>query len=527
MRYRVPLLLLILSMVLACGSAVRVQAADGECRFFPETEYYVCGSFLEFFERHGGVEILGYPLTSSCEDPERGGRQVQYFQRGRLEVHPEAPAAYRVQLGLLADELGYIFPPVREEEIPRSNSALHHYFPETQHVVSYAFLDYFRENGGIDVFGYPRSEFMHEGGRVVQYFQRARMKWHPENPAGSRIQLSNLGEEYLRRFGPPAGCNQPDVRPRMREDALATVAASSDCRYFEETQHYVCDEFLEFFDTRGDLEIFGHPLTESFADPTRGQLPVQYFQRARMEQHKPSGGTSGVQLGLLVDEMGHVYPPIAAERIPPADDPDRRYFPETGHVVEHVFLSYFQEKGGLPIFGYPRSSMIYEDGEVVQYFQRARMVWNRTGQADTSIQLTNVGEIYLDQFGIPGDYDQPVPPARFRLDERLGGGAGDRPLELRASASVRNPAAVEETQTLYLYLHDRRGDPIEAAVATAFVRYPSDADTLVLAPTDAEGFSRVSFVTRPSAPGQRVVIDIVVVYGSTTTRAQTFFVPTQ
>ncbi|MFW6115703.1 MAG: hypothetical protein ACOC7Y_01440, partial [Chloroflexota bacterium] len=459
------------------------------------------------------------------------GRQVQYFQRGRLEMHPEAPAAYRVQLGLLADELGHMFPPVREEQIPRSNTALHHYFPETQHVVSYAFLDYFRENGGIDVFGYPRSEFMHEAGRVVQYFQRAKMEWHPESPAGSRIRLGNLGEEYLRKFGTPPDCDQRDVRPRVREDALVTVAASSECRYFEETQHYVCDEFLEFFDTRGGPEIFGYPLTESFADPTRGQMLVQYFQRARMERHVSTDGTSDVQLGLLVDELGHVHPPIAAERIPPADDPERRYFPETGHVVEHVFLTYFQEKGGLTIFGYPRSSMTYEEGEVVQYFQRAQMVWNRADQAHAPIRLANVGEMYVDQFGIPGDFDRPVPPARLRLDgdsDSFDSAGGASLQGLKATASVRHPViGAEETQVLYLYLHNRRYDPIAGAVATAFIRYPSEADTLVLPATDAQGLSQLSFVTRPSVPGQRVIIDIVVVYGGSTTRVQTFFVPSQ
>lgn len=531
MRNRVPLVLLILGMVLASGSAARVRAAEANCRFFAETEYYVCGPFLEFFEAYGGVEIIGYPLTAPCEDPERGGRQVQYFQRGRLEMHPDSPAAYRVQLGLLADELGYIFPPVAEEQIPRANSALHHYFPETKHIVSYAFLDYFREHGGIDVFGYPRSEFMHEGGRVVQYFQRAKMEWHPQSPAGSRIRLANLGEEHLRKFGAPTGCDQRDVRPRVREDALATVAASSDCRYFEETQHYVCDEFLEFFDTRGGPEIFGYPLTESFADPTRGQMVVQYFQRARMERHGSAGNAGDVQLGLLVDELGYAYPPIAADRIPPADDAERRYFPETGHVVENVFLNYFHDKGGLPIFGYPRSSMTYEEGDVVQYFQRAQMVWNRADQEHKPIRLANVGEIYVDRFGIPGDYDQPLPPSRLRLDgdsEAPDSAAGAALQDLRATASVRRPVlGAGETQVLYVYLHNRRDDPVPGAVATAFVRYPSEADTLVLPATNAHGLSQLSFVTRPSVPAQRVVIDIVVVYGGTTTRAQTFFVPHQ
>ncbi len=530
MAFRLSLVLLVVSMVLATGSVAWAQDTGGACRYFADTEHYVCGAFLEFFESRGGLEIFGYPLTAACDDLGHTGLRVQYFQRARLELHPDAPPAYRVQLGLLTDELGYAFPPLHEDRVPRSNSALHHYFPETQHTVSYAFLDFFRENGGIDIFGYPRSEFTHEAGRVVQYFQRARMEWHPESPLGSRVKLSNLGEEYLERFDPPANCDGLDIPAGAGTDAHATVAASSDCRYFDETRHYVCDEFLEFFDVRGGLKIFGYPLTEAFADPGRGQMRVQYFQRARMELPPSEHGDTPVQLGLLGDEVGRMFPPVSEDRIPPPDDDRRRYFPETGHIVEHVFLDFFRDNGGLTIFGYPRSPMIYEDGDVVQYFQRARMVWDRTGQSGSPIVLANLGETYVDRVGIPGGYADPVPPARFGL---TGDRATDRTpaaqprVELKASASVRHPIiGMRTNQTLYLYLEDQRGEPVEGAAATALVRYPADQDTLHLPLTDARGFTQVSFATHESVPGQRVIIDITAVYGPSTVTIQTFFVPT-
>ena len=49
--------------------------------------------------------------------------------------------------------------------------------------------------------------------------------------------------------------------------ATHSQTPDGNCEYFNETGHYVCDEFLEFFKTRGGLEVFGYPLTEAFEDP--------------------------------------------------------------------------------------------------------------------------------------------------------------------------------------------------------------------------------------------------------------------
>ena len=32
---------------------------------------------------------------------------------------------------------------------------------------------------------------------------------------------------------------------------------------------------------------------------------------------------------------------------------DNLYFPQTGHTISGRFLSYWQNNGGLPVFGYP------------------------------------------------------------------------------------------------------------------------------------------------------------------------------
>ncbi len=163
-------------------------------KYFEETKHWVKGEFLEYFQRHGGVAIFGYPITERFVDQ---GLTVQYFQKARMELHPENPEPYRVQLGLLGEELKYRQPPVPEPQ-PRSRRKV--YFPETGHTVSYKFLDFFKANGGIDIFGYPITEMYFEEGQIVQYFQRLKMQWQP-NSSTATVEIGNLGEVYLSIHG--------------------------------------------------------------------------------------------------------------------------------------------------------------------------------------------------------------------------------------------------------------------------------------------------------------------------------------
>lgn len=510
------------ALILATTAARHSPASSKDCRYFDETGHYVCGQFLDFFDARGGLEIFGYPLTEAFDDPTHSGLRVQYFQRARMESHPGNSEPYKVQLGLLVDELGYSFPPARAEQIPPSNSALHHYFPETDHVVSYAFLEYFRDEGGLDIFGYPRSEFVYENGRIVQYFQRARMEWHPERARDSQISLSNLGETYLERFGIPGNYDEP-LPPSRGAEPPAIPASSDDCRYFDETGHHVCGPFLHFFGAKGGLEIFGFPLTEEFSDRARDGLRVQYFQRTRMERPPHSSALGDVQLGLLVEELGHSYPPVRPEQVPASESTAHLYFPETQHVVSHVFLEYFRDNGGLEIFGYPLSEFMVENGRIVQYFQRARLEWHPDRRPGSQITLSNVGEIYLEEFGTPGDNDQPLPPARPAEPS-----VTPTPfvIELHTDASVRSAITGREgNQTVFVYVSDQQDRPVQGADVTAVVHYQSGDQSCEFAPTDASGFAGCSFEVPPSPPGKRVVIDVTVTYANLRETTQTSFLP--
>jgi len=71
---------------------------NSRTREFPETGFVVRDEFLDFFERNGGEELLGPPISPQLDE---GTLRVQYFRNGRMEWHPAAPVGQRVRLGML------------------------------------------------------------------------------------------------------------------------------------------------------------------------------------------------------------------------------------------------------------------------------------------------------------------------------------------------------------------------------------------------------------------------------------------
>lgn len=172
-----------------------------DLRFYGVTGNFLAYAFKERFDSTGGLDRYGYPRTN---DQVERGVTAQWFQRGRLEWHPGNPEGYRVLLGLVGSELlelrGVTFP---EAAAPTGAPVEgFKYFPETGHYIAFAFLRYYDENGGLDAFGYPVSEEFVANGLVVQYFQRARFEFHPENLGTPyEVQLGLVGDEILRMTG--------------------------------------------------------------------------------------------------------------------------------------------------------------------------------------------------------------------------------------------------------------------------------------------------------------------------------------
>jgi hypothetical protein len=175
-----------------------------EQRCFAETLLCVQGRFHDYWLSNGGLERNGFPLTPERREVLEDGNEytVQYFERVRMEYHPENAAPNDVLLGQFGRR---IFVYRGGQLAPAAPLPGQVYFPETGHNLGGRFLDYWRANGGLAQFGYPISEEQIDwfiGGPStnyrVQYFERARLEYHPENEGTPyTVLLAQFGREIL------------------------------------------------------------------------------------------------------------------------------------------------------------------------------------------------------------------------------------------------------------------------------------------------------------------------------------------
>jgi hypothetical protein len=201
--------------------------------------------------------------------------------------------------------------------------------------------------------------------------------------------LSN-GYGFAHAPGPIPTYVQPFYTPTATPTPLPSTRVDdphhTDITYFPIVGHTLWGGFRDYWNAHGGLEQFGYPITEQFdeASPTDGKMyTVQYFERARFEWHPENKSPYDVLLGLL----GHTItrgrenegPFLPAQ---PQTGTGFVYFPSTGHNMAPQFAQYWQEHGGLPVYGYPISEAFMEvskaDGKpyLVQYFERNRLEYH-------------------------------------------------------------------------------------------------------------------------------------------------------
>jgi peptide/nickel transport system substrate-binding protein len=90
--------------------------------WFQETRHSVSGKILEYWNRYGGLQQFGFPLSEQFQEINAADGKtytVQYFERNRFELHPEKAAPYEVELGLLGVEQ-YKTQPIAADALPIS-----------------------------------------------------------------------------------------------------------------------------------------------------------------------------------------------------------------------------------------------------------------------------------------------------------------------------------------------------------------------------------------------------------------------
>ncbi len=174
--------IIILTVLLASWGIVQAQSAD--VKFFPETGHNVRGEFFKFyFNTRDPNLVYGYPITEQFTS--RDGKTVQYFQRARFEL----TASGTIALTPIGHALHQPATPLdaRNPFACESFAGI---------PVCYAFLDFYKENGGTAQFGNPVAPAEQQGSLFVQYFEYSRFEWRTDR-FQNHVAITDLGRIYF------------------------------------------------------------------------------------------------------------------------------------------------------------------------------------------------------------------------------------------------------------------------------------------------------------------------------------------
>jgi hypothetical protein len=185
------------------------------------------------------------------------------------------------------------------------------------------------------------------------------------NVHGLLYRSSDGGKSWQRLpAGGPATGTLPSATPRSHAPGAL---------YVPRAHHSVAAPFVATYRHMSPL-ILGDPVTEAY---TRGTTLTQDFDHLRLDLHdgRVVVGSLGSDV-FATSYTGQGLAPVA----PVPSTPARLYFPQTRHTLQGDMLRYWQNHGGLAVFGAPLSEVVlYHNGDgsgrtyQVQWFQNARL----------------------------------------------------------------------------------------------------------------------------------------------------------
>src|SRR5918997_1609508 len=132
---------------------------------------------------------------------------------------------------LLASPVSHAQPPRRCFDVPGITNC-----------IEGRFRQYWEQNGGLAVFGYPTSpaamQQTAEGTFLTQYFERNRFELHPEKPRPYDVLLGRLGDDRLKQ------------QNRVWQN-FPKANANAACLWFNDTGHGICQPFRSYWETNG------------------------------------------------------------------------------------------------------------------------------------------------------------------------------------------------------------------------------------------------------------------------------------
>lgn len=290
----------------------------------------------------------------------------------------------------------------------------------------------------------------------------------------------------------------------------SSIAQSdTDSVYFPQTGFKVEGEFLEKYQSAVDpLLVYGYPITNAFRAPDSSPaagLTIQYFQKARFELHpeKAPGERIVVSpLGVYLYDLEQ----LDSKPISTASHPACRYFAATQHQTCFAFLKFFEANGGVEQFGNPISEIINLNGQLIQYFEKARFEWHPERPSGKRVALTNLGQIYYNFYEKVIPVPTPSPGDAIVNDV----------LDLKVRSFVKSAVVpTDAAQTIFVIVTDQKNRPVNGAQVTLTLIPASRQPRYLAMPvTNDKGVTSIA-VPLKDLPIGVVEIKVSVNYGST------------
>ncbi|NJP05693.1 MAG: hypothetical protein HC837_08775 [Chloroflexaceae bacterium] len=301
------LLLIAVAITGILGLAWLPLQAQNDKRCFSETNQCINGRIREFWEQSGGLSVFGYPIQPQQAEVVEGQLiTLQWFERNRLELHPENERPYDVLLGRLGvDKLELEGRNWRDFETLAPGSVMGgtcRMFVETGHSVCGDFLDAWRANGlefdgqpgfsdaeNLALFGMavssPQTEVVEGREYLVQWFERARFELHPEYEPPYRVLFGLLGNDL-------ASVVRPQPRP---SESTAPPETNPPPRDTNSCPTEVLDSLQSAYEQVAFRDFMGCADTVMRGEQLDGAL--QWFERGVMIWLPP----------LMDDDPGRLY----------------------------------------------------------------------------------------------------------------------------------------------------------------------------------------------------------------------------
>ncbi len=231
-------------------------------------------------------------------------------------------------------------------------------FPETNQCMDGRIREYWEQNGGLPVFGFPTTAQSTEvssdtsQGYPTQWMERNRFELHPENNAPYDVLLGRLGDERLRQLGV-----NWQLLPKTSPSAQHYFAATGQAITHDPFWRYWSNHGLDLGDpgisARESLALFGLPISPLATETnTSGDTVLtQWFERARFEDHGPKG----VLLGLLGNEV----------RVSPRRVRDRAGLEQL--AAQHRLFEHISDSQTVRLFHYPSAVTVSGTADRMMY----------------------------------------------------------------------------------------------------------------------------------------------------------------